>query len=622
MTAEGKLPAHRVLVTVGTLCSVSSVGTTETHRAVVNEDPSALGFAAFDAGYVGIEGGTVDSPAFVRSSDGSAIDLATIEAEWGAALRSNMGIRRLPEERVASHVPCDVAAPLPHDLESGGLRRLAGLGFRNIRQSGLSDMFGLFDDDPRLGPSLQAQLFLYGGIGALAALPRPLSQMLPEPHRFRVAAGSAFPGMDSHHAMSLGMQPKRELVEDKKNDRLAFRLAASLSTHGPALVSAFLAPAISLSRVRRKPEILEALVQPGCYKRVPQAPMVASAACASALVGLSDVATQMVSDYPGLVPPQCVLWTAADAGLLPDARILEAFGLGAMMHSDKLAEINEGRPAADQRPLNKSLAPFDIDAQGTVVGHGGSGVVVTTLEFALEHRLDITSLIVGWAQSGETGGKGHFAGVGFGGENALIGALEMAHAAHGYGVQDFGHVVAHATGTRTNSRTELSNLHFARTAVAAKQGLNERLRDVTIGAPKSVGDGHTMGETGLKAAGEAIRYVLGEKTVGVPTLRSLDPDLGDPAEFVKIGAAPVEGNPDGGALVPTQGFGGYDGAVALRSATPEALRRYGVSEEVLESYLERWPEIRRDRVEREARLRRTRGFVLQLADEHRWAGAS
>lgn len=622
MTPHAKLPASRVLVTVGTLCSVSSVGTTETHRALVEDDPRMIGFAAFDAGLVDIEGGAAPSPSFVRAADGAPIDLAEIESEWGEGLRSAMGIRQLPSESVARHVPCDVAAPLPHDFERGGLRRVAGLGFRDIRGSGLADMFGLFDDDPRLGPSLQAQLFLYGGIGALASLPRPLSQILPEPHRFRVAAASAFPGMDSHHAMSLGMQPKRELVEDKKNDRLAFRLAASLSTHGPALVSAFLAPAISLSRVRRKPEILEALDQASsCYKRVPQAPMVTSAACASALVGLSDVATQMVSDYPGVVAPECVLWTAADAGLLPDARILEAFGLGAMMHVDKLAEINQGRAPEDQRPLDKSLAPFDVDAQGTIVGHGGSGVVVTTLEFALKHGLDITSVIVGWAQSGETGGKGHFAGVGFGGENALIGALDMAHAAHGYGVQDFGHVVAHATGTRTNSRTELSNLHFARTAVAKRQGLSERLRDVTIGAPKSVGDGHTMGETGLKAAGEAIRYVLGEKTVGVPTLRTLDPDLGDPAEFVRIGAAPVDGDAEGGALVPTQGFGGYDGAVALRSATPEALRRYAAGERVFDEYIERWPEVRQERIEREARLRRTRGFVLQLADQHRWQGA-
>lgn len=622
MTAATPLPASKVLVTVGTLCSVSSVGTTETHRAVVEGSDAAIGFAAFDAGRVRIEGGTLERPDFVRESDGTPISLAEIEAEWGDELRAGSGIRQLPESFVAPHVPCDVAARLPHDLESGGLRRLAGLGFRDIRQSGLSDMFGLFDDDPRLGPSLQAQLFLYGGIGSLAALPRPLSQMLPEPHRFRVVAASAFPGMDSHAAMSLGMQPKQELVEDKKNDRLAFRLAASLSTHGPALVSAFLSPSISLSRVRRKPEILGALDQNGSpFKRVPQAPLVGSAACASALVSLSDAATQMVSDYPGVVAPQCVIWTAADAGLLPDARILEAFGLAAMMTRDKVEAMNADRDPADRRELGDCLAPFDVDAQGTVVGHGGSGVVVTSLQFALENDLDVTSILVGWSQSGETGGKGHFAGVGFGGENALIGALDMAHAAHGYGVQDFGHVVAHATGTHTNSRTELSNLHWARGAAAERQGFTGALPVVTLGAPKAVGDGHTMGETGLKAIGEAIRYVLGETSVGVPTLRRLDPDLGDPAAFVSLAAEPVPGDADGGALVPTQGFGGYDGAVALRSANAESLGRYAIPDGLLEGYLERWPEIRRQRIEREAKLRRTPGFVLALADEHRWAGA-
>jgi len=59
------------------------------------------------------------------------------------------------------------------------------------------DLFGLFDDDSRLGPSLQSQLFLYGGLGALAALPRPLSELLPDPQRFRVAAASAFFGRGS-----------------------------------------------------------------------------------------------------------------------------------------------------------------------------------------------------------------------------------------------------------------------------------------------------------------------------------------------------------------------------------------------------------------------------------------
>ena len=641
--SEPRLPADQVLVTIGTPCGVSAVGTTETHRALAEGDRElALACAAFDAGYVDfdLERSTAAEPRFQRVGDDQAITYEQIEQEWGERLRSASGIRQLSGEKCAEHLPCDLAAPLAHDLEDGGLRALAGLGVRDLRASALSDMFGLFDDDPRLGPSLQSQLFLYGGLGALAALPVPLAELIPEPHRFRVAAGCAFPGLDSHDALSLSMQPQRDGESrgesnggsqsngngdgrKAKIDRLAFRLAASLGTHGPALLSAMLSPGISLSRVRRNPEILEALLQSSTVmRRVPQAPMVTSAACASALVSLADSCIQMVARYPGHQPAEVLLWTAADSGLAPDARILEGFGAGAMMTREKLDAINAERDADEARGVGDCLSPFDVDAQGTIVGNAGSGLVVTTLDLALRECLDITSIIVGWGQSGETGGKGHFAGVGFGGENALVAALDMAHRAHGYGVGDFQHVVAHATGTRTNSKTELSSLHAARQAAVQAQGHEGALPIVTIGAPKAIGDGHTMGETGLRAVGEAIHYVLGGKTVGVPTLRRIDPDLGEPAEFATLSADPVAGNVDGGALVPTQGFGGYDGAIALRSATAQSLARYEVKDRILARYLERWPDVRADRVEREARWRRTRGGALQLAEKHRWRADS
>ncbi|MDX1383145.1 MAG: hypothetical protein R3190_05830 [Thermoanaerobaculia bacterium] len=612
-----------MLVTVGTVCGVSAVGTTETHRALAVGSDRHVGHAAFDAGRVDFDpAGTALEPRFVRRwGDGAGVPmtLEDVEREWGDQLRAGAGIRPLAQNRRADHVPCDLAAPLAHDLEEGGLRGLAGLSQRDLRSSSLSDMFGLFDDDPRLGPSLQGQLFLYAGLGALAALPQPLCRLLPQPHRFRVAASCAFPGLDSHQALASGMQPGDTSSGDGKVDRLAFRLAASLGTHGPALLAAMLSPPVSLTRVRRDPDLLQVLQQAGTpLRRVPQAPMVTSAACASALVSLADAGIQMVARYPGHEPAQLMLWTGADAGLGPDARVLEGFGAGAMMTREKLDAINAARPDEEPRAINDCLMPFDVDAQGTIVGNAGSGLVITTLDFALRQGLDVTSIVVGWGQSGETGGKGHFAGVGFGGENALLEALEMAYLAHGYTVADFQHVVAHATGTRTNSKTELSSLHAARLAAAEYQGLDRPLPVVTIGAPKAIGDGHTMGETGLRATGEALYYVLGERTVGVPSLRHVDPDLGEPAEWVSLSAEPVAGNVDGGALVPTQGFGGYDGAVALRSANAEAFARYEIEDGLLESYVERWPEIRAERVEREARWRRTRGMALQLAEQHRW----
>src|SRR5262249_43827823 len=157
------------------------------------------------------------------------------------------------------------------------------------------------------------------------------------------------------------------------------------------------------SRVRRNPELLSELRTPASpMRRVPQAPLVTSAACASALVSFCDAASSILFRHPGYVPVDVLLWTAADAALQPDSRLIEAFGLGAMMSQAKLDALNATRGPAERRAVAESLAPFDVDAQGTVVGHAGSGALVTTLDFALRNFLDVTSIIVGWGQSGET----------------------------------------------------------------------------------------------------------------------------------------------------------------------------------------------------------------------------
>src|SRR5262249_6585203 len=240
----------------------------------------------------------------------------------------------------------------------------------------------------------------------------------------------------------------------------------------------------------------------------------------------------------------------------------------------KLDAINATRGPSEHRSVADCLAPFDIDANGTVVGEAGSGVLITTLDFALRNFLDVTSIIVGWGQSGEAGGKAHFAGVGFGGENALIHAMELAYHGHGCGVGDFQYLVAHATGTRTNSKTDLTTAANARIAAAERQGLKGPLKPVVVGTPKSVGAGHTMGETGLKAVAQAIEYLLGKPAVGAPALRNLDPDLGAIVDSFTLRSAPVADGGDGAALIATQGFGGYNGAIALRAANADAFARY------------------------------------------------
>src|SRR5690606_24868477 len=263
---------------------------------------------------------------------------------------------------------------------------------------------------------------------------------------------------------------------------------------------------------------------------------------------------------------------------------------------------------------------FDVDAKGTVVGGAGSGGLITTLDFALRHSLDVASIITGWGQSGEAGGKAHFAGVGFGGENALLHAYELSFKGHGYSVADFQYFVAHATGTRTNSKTDLTTAGNARWYAAEQQGSKAALPRVYVGTPKAVGDGHTMGETGLKAVSQALEYLLGREAVGVHTLRAPDPDLGEIASSFVLQSSPVPGNPDGGAICATQGFGGYNGAIALRAAHADAFRRYAPDPNVLGAYLERWPEIRREREQRERYWRTRRRSALELAQMHRWKG--
>ena len=623
------IPANQVLVTVGAGSMLSAIGTSETHRAANIGDPNMIGFAAFDARLVDIDPqSAVDAPVFLHregDSKGQPISIGEINERWGNRLLEdnilqNMGSRFLPAEMMAADLPTDIGAPLPHRLERGsepgGLRERAGLRFADLRGSPLGDNALLFDDDPRLGPSLQAQMFLHSGLGALAALPRPLSEIIPSAHRFRVAAATCFTGHDAYKALEKSMQKGKSPVFDK----FAYRLASDLHTHGQALLSTMLSPAFPLGKVRTNPEILEQLIRNdsgSIMYNVPQAPLVSSAACASAFLTFNDIAPQLLlSGYPGFNAPEMVLWASADASLLPDARILEGFGPAALMTREKLAKSG--------RPVWEALAPFDPDAEGTIVSHAAYATLVTTLPFALANFLDITSFIVGWGQSSETGGKQHFAGVGYGGENAIIASLRMAYRAHGYGVDDFGHVESHGTGTRTNSKTDLNTLTEARRRAAEEQGYREKLKRMTVGAPKAAipGVGHPMGPAGHLATEEGTHYLQGHKSVGIPTWRRPDPDLAQEAEMYELSAKPVDGNEDGGVIEAVQGFGGYVAAMARRSANAQSIRRHAVSDEKnVDAYLERWPEIRRERLAREARANRTIGSALRLAVEHRWPGA-
>ncbi|HKE96091.1 MAG TPA: hypothetical protein VKB34_17415, partial [Povalibacter sp.] len=143
------LTADKVLVTIGTPCSVSAVGSTETYNARVSGAPEFIAYAAFDAGLIDIEL-TGTASRVLRWAQGSqagqTATLPEIEERYGKSLRANLGIRHIEQlTALGSSVVTDIAASLPHDLQSGGLRRQAGLSYREVRDSALRDMYGLFD---------------------------------------------------------------------------------------------------------------------------------------------------------------------------------------------------------------------------------------------------------------------------------------------------------------------------------------------------------------------------------------------------------------------------------------------------------------------------------------------
>ena len=144
------LTADKVLVTIGTPCSMSAVGGTETYNAKVAGAREFIAYAAFDAGLIDID---LRGPMQLRWAQGERAgeptSLEEIEHLHGQTLRANLGIRHIDElTALTGSVVTDIAACLPHDFEKGGLRRQAGIHYRDVRESALKDMYGLFDDDP------------------------------------------------------------------------------------------------------------------------------------------------------------------------------------------------------------------------------------------------------------------------------------------------------------------------------------------------------------------------------------------------------------------------------------------------------------------------------------------
>jgi hypothetical protein len=133
-----RLPANQVLVTVGTPCTLSALGSADTHRAIVTGDKHAIGFAACDAGLVAVdaEGEQREWTVFVRVgvSATASPSRSRRSRRAGSDPARQHGHSTPLAPPIAEHLLTDIAAPLSRS-EHGGSRRLAGLTFADLRRS-------------------------------------------------------------------------------------------------------------------------------------------------------------------------------------------------------------------------------------------------------------------------------------------------------------------------------------------------------------------------------------------------------------------------------------------------------------------------------------------------------
>ncbi|KAG9596267.1 hypothetical protein KCV01_g9591, partial [Aureobasidium melanogenum] len=94
------LRSDQVLVTVGTACTISAVGSTETYQARVAQSEEFLPLAAFDAGLVEIDPEAESAAHGMRWATGDhagqPVSLDELKRLHGDALRSGSGIRHVP----------------------------------------------------------------------------------------------------------------------------------------------------------------------------------------------------------------------------------------------------------------------------------------------------------------------------------------------------------------------------------------------------------------------------------------------------------------------------------------------------------------------------------------------
>lgn len=189
--------------------------------------------------------------------------------------------------------------------------------------------------------------------------------------------------------------------------------------------------------------------------------------------------------------------------------------------------------------------PFDIDANGTLLGEGAAAMVLETADFAKRRSAPRRGRLTGVASTTDTAGATNPDPEGVGATRVLVQALVRA----GRGAGQVAYINAHGSGTPVNDAMEIKAFN----RVFGGSGC-------LVSSTKSA-FGHTLGATGLMeaiVALEALRRGMAPPTAGLSTAVNEASDLG-----LIIGSARAL-RPDAPcAMSVTYGFGGANAAVVL-----------------------------------------------------------
>jgi 3-oxoacyl-[acyl-carrier-protein] synthase-1 len=194
-----------------------------------------------------------------------------------------------------------------------------------------------------------------------------------------------------------------------------------------------------------------------------------------------------------------------------------------------------------------TLRPFDRERSGTVFGEGAAAVVLEPAAAAEARHAPILGEFLGSGCVSEGTGIVDVRPDGDGVKRAI----ELALAEAGITPDQVSLIVAHGNGTRASDASE---------AVAILSVFGKRPPPVTA---FKWAFGHLIAGSGILDVVMALIALRKGVAPGIPTLRSLDPELAP----LPVSAAPQQLSGEI-AVVLCRGFGGMNTALVLRAASP------------------------------------------------------